>query len=189
MSLEEIVWSGVIGAVIGVLAAFILQHRAERKQNNAIRTLIKIDIEKNLHAINHICMEIRKVGLLDDIGNIVDDEEKYYRFADKLVGLTVINWKQDTWLDKTYLFAIALSVNEIKKIESFYSDLEMITSIHSRLRSINEQGEKVRIVNTSESSEILKKFAFSMVAADEWKKFADCVIIIKEKGNYLVSKL
>ncbi len=131
--------SGLLPAFIGALVAFIcnfyLQTRKDKKEIKAIRTLLKIEIQKNMSSIEKISVaKGSKFKGYDDSVNCINGQ--------KLANIKAVQFNNNLWNTKTPLYAIALSESEILAIESFYLNLEKAIDIHLEIKRLSHEMEK-----------------------------------------------
>lgn len=179
MSLIDVVLGGVIGAILTWFGAYLLQSMNEVNQINAIRTLLKIEIKNNLKTIESF------------YDKLMEEEIKYnnknFILAIKLIESDLIKWELDIWGNKTPLIAMALTEDEICKVEEFYSILNKINFIHSELKLLDKQQEELTI---REDAITGASFIFENdKAPSKWHEFNENVGILKDHGNKLLSEL
>lgn len=169
--------TGIIGAIIGSLITVWNERHKEKKQVKAVRTLIKTEIKTNLNYMHEIC---------DKIKEKTSSKEEYK--IKNLKYLRKIEWKRNVWGSKTTLFALALSEDEIYRIEEFYSLLEKISLIQTFISSIKSVGLPKEIKNSGLDTVILDWMCVD-IYKEKWDEFTDTSNIVLEKGNLLVTKL
>lgn len=135
--MENPVWiSAVIGAIVGSLATFlcnyILQNKKDKNEKKAIRTLLKIEIGKNIDYIKRSgVIEKGKFKGYNNASNCSNGQ--------KLANINVIHFKNDLWNTKTPLYAIALSESEILGIDNFYLYLERARDLHLEIQRMHQE--------------------------------------------------
>ena len=141
MDLNSLWSSGVIGAIIGAFIGafaafagnFYLQNSKEKKEINALRKLLKNEIQNNMEMIESI---YNSVISNDFKGN---DHEINYLRGIELSKIEVIQLKQDFWNTKTLLYAIAFSGSEMTDIDVLYLLFSKTKYFHSQIRLLSNQ--------------------------------------------------
>lgn len=172
--------SGAIGAVIGVLGAFIgnlcLQIRKERKEKISIRTMLKIEINNNLDILEDVFNCIQN---LKPIG--AQDATAWYK-GYQLSLLDEMVFNKSLWDSKSVLYAVALNEYEIKQIENFYILLDKLKYYHKRMQTITETHNNSQVQFNQRWEEY-----FSL--SKKWEIFEKNAETAIEESRIIINKL
>ncbi len=123
---------GIVGSVITNILTRANDKRKENRQDNSNRVLLIMEIRKNTKILQNFWTKIN------------EKNRKYepitkHTLAEVLSKTDLIEWKRDLWDEKNPAIIIALSNDEINKIEIFYENLELILSLHNEIASLYDK--------------------------------------------------
>jgi len=175
-------FSGIIGAILGVLGVWYWQWRIEKKQVAAIKTLIIIDIENNIEALNKFYTGI--------INKKVEYQYKEVIWIDRVLEQDLPCWKRSVWDEKSVLMARALSKEKIIEIEKFHDLLSKISKFHQKCRSLKKEEKEKKLEGSNKSThEIMENMVFTVNQEELWQEFDELVQEILKFGRKITSKL
>jgi len=193
-------YGSAIIAIAALFAVFLtdrLNKRRERKsrdeQIHSVRILIGLEIEKNLETLSELCINVNNLNgddLLDK-----DDHEDYNKInlAYKLLDLTLPPLTNESWKSQLSFVPIALSENEIKNVNSFYTDLYTIKSIYASLLSVFNQHQENFNVDQLRPKDKFSFIQFSRNVFNEsapslWEKFEKITRKLLKNGNPIIKE-
>lgn len=123
--------AALIGAVAGVvvwLFSWLWILWTERRARGRIQTLIRIEIEGNLAALREFRASVEKQVTFWNAKHMVGAQR-----GDALSSIPLPTFSQRIWESLTPSLPVGLTVDEIRAVYRFYSDLEEL----KRLKSIS----------------------------------------------------
>lgn len=193
MSAPQHVWSGfegyllahppVIAAFIGPTLAFVLSqvatyiqlNAATKKQGEAVRKLIEAERSHNLKLLGSLKKKIGSKTLEQENGS-------YGEFVIDPRLVPFPNWQQKAFESQLPILPKVFG-KEIEELYEFYSRLNTLTDIHSKLLSLQKaldgarQAERTEDITKLTSPEALFDFRSSVKFADKlqrtWEEFEE----------------
>jgi hypothetical protein len=112
---------GLVGVILGVvLNEGVSQRREqckERKQAEAVRTLLKLEIDYNIKSIE----------------NLKGTVEKYNQGFPEDIKPPLPSFSYRAWESQMSLLTIALDKGSIERVNEFYTSLDAVSAYHSRI--------------------------------------------------------
>jgi predicted nucleotidyltransferase len=163
--------------ILGYFFRFLSEIRKEKRDENSLRILLKIEIDSNTQYL---------INFYDDLFENSIDEP--YLLASKLVIKDLIEIKNPIWLNKTILTAQALKEEEINEINSFYQTMNKCLKIQLDLIKLKEQEEEYdnnrNYIHLGDTRRV-----FTLNSYDKWYSFKGSYTKAIEKGDSLVNRL
>lgn len=175
--------SGVIvGFVVAVSSNWINNWMKKRKQVLSVRASIIQEIDQNIKLLHYFNNNLNK-KIEKHIGRREIIYSEHNR-AKILVYQPLCSWNDITWKTQNYLLPIAFEDDELKKINKFYNQLEVLNSIYSSCSHLKEDtGENWQ--SKTPTGHYGHHTSYSDEAGELWRDFSKITLEILKKGNPL----
>ncbi|MGR3309264.1 MAG: hypothetical protein ACUZ77_00670 [Candidatus Brocadiales bacterium] len=127
---------GVVRIIIGTILGFGLneitrlfrEKRTEKKQAQAVRTLLSLEIDQNLALLRDFLGKVKHVDMSKE-----KPVPRPLIMAQRLIELPLPCWSHKMWESQMPLLATALNEEEIRQVHLHHSKLDTITDIRTKL--------------------------------------------------------
>jgi hypothetical protein len=105
----------IIGFLLSEIASYIKKNREENADNKAKRTMLKIEVDRNLFTINDILIKIKEVTDKTEINNEnrATKGSVFSRYSDEI-------WKEDIYISQLNSLPKSFSNFEVNQIMDLY---------------------------------------------------------------------
>lgn len=136
LELLQPIIASLLGVIVGSSLTYILntlnEKRKEQRQDKANTALLNMEIRKNIKILQTFCQKINKK-------NRRYEPITKHTLAEVLSYSDFIEWSKDIWDENNPSLIMALSNNKIDKIENFYENLELISSLQREIVSLRKK--------------------------------------------------
>lgn len=178
---------GIIGVVLGFflseVAARLRDAQAQRRQANAIRTMITHEIAHNLQRLQVAW------SLMNPSGQLIDEESQQRAYAENLVEQIGLSFPRDVLTSQLPNLSLALAANEIDAVFTVYDRFAQLTTIQQTLAEY--QAEQRGYVSgsplpTPNAPPLVRPATpFRDKAPDLWNTYQLTTIQLLKQGNPL----
>jgi len=178
-----------VGTIIGTILGFFLsewstkrrEDRNEKKQAQSVRTLVSLEIDRNLNLLTDYWPRVEQAADPND-----DAQGRKIKLASKFIELAFPEWKREILDSQLPLLAMALREQEVVQVLQFYDRLSKVEALRNGLVSAAQEDKEDRRapVRNSYSSSM----AFSRKALVYWDECESTVAQLLGKGNPLKSR-
>lgn len=177
---------GIIGAVAGVVVAERMarqrEERAEQKQVVAVRTLLTLEIDKNLALLREFW---ERASEPQEDEAALDPDSLHLRLASRLAYLPLPVWSNNAFESQLPIFPLALSEEEIRQVYDLRSGLENISDFYSKIATIERPQGGFRSTTPQMVVGQIEQESFKKKMSALWQGLEKSVNRILEKGNPL----
>ncbi len=123
--------SVLLGVVADRLLTVFLERSSEKEQLSRVRTLLGLEIDRNLSEVRKIRDELAqyKEGLEAQLTEV----EMSLQLARKLARIPWPGWIRTAWEGRTALISAALTSSQIAHIHKLHTRLDALTSVRDML--------------------------------------------------------
>jgi len=127
---------GVVGTLLGTVVGFFLSERGtkrreernEKRQAQSVRTMVSMEIDRNLELLEESWREVNDTPESDD-----DQEARKRVLARRFIELPLPTWNRESLDSQLLLLPMALSEQQIVRVFQFYDRLSKLGAIRTEL--------------------------------------------------------
>ena len=173
-----------VGTIIGTILGFFLsewstkrrEDRNEKKQAQSVRTLVSLEIDRNLNLLRDYWPQVEQAADPND-----GAEGRKVKFARRFVELAFPEWKREILDSQLSLLATALHEQEVVQVFQFYDRISKVEALRNGLVLAAQEDKEDQRSPVRNSYGL--PMAFSKRALMYWDECEDIVAQLLGKGN------
>ncbi len=183
--------SALLGVVVDRVVGFMLERKAEQEQLSRVRTLLALEIDRNLSEVRRIWGEITRHS--EGREAEPSEVEKDHLLASKLVTLPWPRWTRTAWEGQAALIPAALTSSQITKIHELHTGLDALTSVRDTLARLEmEERQRTSGIAAQHGGVVPLHMAygrFDTIAPVLWIRYVRTTTQLLTTGNILAGAL
>jgi len=188
-------WGGlIVGFVLGVMGTAALDLWREHRQADAVRTMLGLEIERNVQTLEDLTKTLRKRGAPVLVAESLQD--KNFREhaaaqtrAEVLIARSLPAWSQEVWTSQMPFIPRALKPQQINEGAAFYGALDEFAALRTSLSEAAAIDQAIALAREPPPAEIAAITEFDKRVSMSREKIMDLDADALAKGRACLSFL